>query len=107
MAGHSDLARTNRVAAEDFADHLKSHPDGFLLDVRTPNEFTAGAMPGATLIPLRDLRARLDEVPSDRHVSIYCGSGYRSATAMGFLQAHGVRAMTDLLGGWTAWQDRT
>ena len=74
--------------------------------VRTPNEFANGAMEGATLIPLAELSARLAEVPTDRHVSIYCGSGYRSATAMGLLQAHGVAEMTDLIGGWTAWQGR-
>ena len=106
LIGHQDLTESARITADRFEDHLKAHPGSFLLDVRNPNEFAAGAMDDAVLIPLRDLAKRMDEVPTDRHVAIYCGSGYRSAIAMGFLQAHGVSGMSDLVGGWTAWAAR-
>src|SRR5690349_8055238 len=47
----------------------------FLLDVRTPEEFTSGHIPGAVNIPIDELRSRLAELPQDRTIAAYCQVG--------------------------------
>ena len=52
-----------------------------VLDVRTPEEFTQGHVPGALLIPLQELEARMGEIPEGVPVLIVCRTGRRAATA--------------------------
>jgi NADPH-dependent 2,4-dienoyl-CoA reductase/sulfur reductase-like enzyme/rhodanese-related sulfurtransferase len=84
------------------------HPEGldedqFLLDVRTPGEFSAGAIPGAVNIPLDELRGRLGELPKDRPLAVYCGTGLRSYLACRILTQNGFQA-ANLSGGVQTWQ---
>ncbi len=70
-----------------------------LLDVRSPEEFSAGHIQDARNIPVEDLLARLHELgPKDRPVAVYCRSGRRSAFATRLLGACGF-AQVDDLGG--------
>jgi len=66
--------------------------DGFLLDVRDPEEFSGGHAPGAVNIPLNALRARLDELPRDRGILVYCHSGQRAYYATRILMQNGLPA---------------
>jgi rhodanese-related sulfurtransferase len=75
----------------------------FVLDVRQPDEWAAGHIPNATLIPLGDLPARLAEVPKDRQVVVVCHSGNRSAKGRDILLAAGYPAVTSMAGGMTGW----
>ena len=75
-----------------------------VIDVRQPEEYVAGHVAGAQLIPLADVVARLDEVPADRPVYIICQSGVRSLKAAQFLRASGYDA-TSVAGGTQAWID--
>lgn len=75
----------------------------FLLDVREADEYAAGHIDGATLIPLGDLKARVSELPKDREIVVYCRSGRRSATAVETLHALGYDKAVSLAGGYTAW----
>jgi rhodanese-related sulfurtransferase len=75
----------------------------FLLDVREPEEFAAGHLEGATNLPLSQLRKRLDEVPRDRQVWVYCAAGQRGYFAQRLLRQRGVDAL-NLSGGFTTWQ---
>ena len=63
--------------------------DQFVLDVRTPSEFAAGHVEGATNIPLDVLRDRLEEVPRDRPIAAYCRVGQRGYLATRILMKHG------------------
>ena len=78
-------------------------PGVTVLDVREPAEWVAGHVPDALHIPLRQLPARLPEVPSGQRVVCVCRVGARSAQATAFLTAHGVDAV-NLTGGMHAWQ---
>lgn len=69
----------------------------FLLDVRTPTEFAAGAIPGAANIPVDDLRSRLAELPKDRPIALYCQVGQRGYIGTRILLQHGFEAFN--LGG--------
>lgn len=75
-----------------------------VLDVRQPEEYAAGHVPGALLIPLDQLGSRLDEVPRGVHLYVICKSGARSATAVEALTAAGCEA-TNVAGGTLAWVD--
>lgn len=72
-----------------------------LLDVRTDGEWSAGHLPGATLIPVQELPERIAEVPRDRPVVVYCQSGGRSAHAAEMLAAAGYDVHD--LGGIGSW----
>ncbi len=63
-----------------------------LLDVRTPQEFLAGHLPGAINIPVDELRARLTEIPRDRQIAAYCQVGQRGYLATRILRQHGFPA---------------
>lgn len=79
-----------------------------LVDVREPEEFRAGALPGAVNVPRGLLEFRLGLVPAlaDREAEIllYCGSGGRSALAAQTLQRLGYVRVSSLAGGYAAWQ---
>lgn len=75
----------------------------FVLDVRTQAEFDAGHLPGATHIPVEQLRERLDEVPRERKVAAYCKVGQRGYLATRILMQNGFDA-ANLSGGYTTWQ---
>ena len=49
-----------------------------IVDVRDPDEFENGHVPGAINLPLNEIRQRLDELPRDREVWLYCGVGQRA-----------------------------
>ena len=59
----------------------KLESGAIIVDVRTPDEFRDGAYPGAKNIPLSELGRRLDEIPKDKPVILYCASGARSSSA--------------------------
>ncbi len=75
----------------------------FVLDVREPNEWEAGHIPGATLISLGDLESRLDEIPKDQEILIVCRSGNRSAQAREILKNKGFNQVTSMAGGMNQW----
>lgn len=64
----------------------------FLLDVRTPSEFTSGHIPEAVNIPVDDLRSRLNELPRDRKIAAYCQVGIRGYLATRILIQAGFQA---------------
>jgi rhodanese-related sulfurtransferase len=70
-----------------------------LLDVRNPQELEAGALDGAINIPLPQLRSRLDELPRDRRIVVYCLVGQRAYYAYRILVQNGFDAI-NLCGGY-------
>ena len=74
-------------------------PDAVLLDVRTPIEHDEWSIPGSLLIPHKELRARLAEVPSGVPVYVYCRSGFRSYLAQRILAQSGWPDARTLAGG--------
>jgi rhodanese-related sulfurtransferase len=73
-----------------------------LVDVRTDSENQAGAIPGSLLIPVNDLRARLDEIKG-KDIVVHCAVGQRGHTAVQLLKGHGIKAK-NLSGGYTTWR---
>jgi rhodanese-related sulfurtransferase len=75
---------------------------GPVIDVRQPDEYESAHVPGARLIPLGEVAARLGEVPTDGTVYVICQSGSRSARATDFLRRQGIDAR-NVAGGTKAW----
>lgn len=70
-----------------------------LIDVRTPDEYALGTIPGAINIPLDDMRERMSEIPADRPVWLFCGVGLRGYLASNILKANGYKDVRNLIGG--------
>lgn len=90
------------VNVEDLADLL---PTGVrLFDVREPDEYVGGRVPGARLVPLATVPTHVDEFRGDAPVFVICRSGGRSMQACMFLAEHGIEAV-NVAGGTLAWID--
>jgi rhodanese-related sulfurtransferase len=73
-----------------------------LIDVRQPEEFRSGHIPGARLIPLGELGQRLQELPKNKEIICVCASGSRSRSATKMLIKQGYNAF-DMSGGMMTW----
>ncbi|HEU0041903.1 MAG TPA: rhodanese-like domain-containing protein [Jiangellaceae bacterium] len=73
-----------------------------VIDVREPDEYRAAHIPGAQLMPLSSVPARVDELPGDRAVYVVCAVGGRSFRAAEYLAALGVEAY-NVAGGTQDW----
>jgi len=73
-----------------------------LLDCREPWEYQTARIEGATLIPMREIPQKLDEIPKDQTVVVYCHAGMRSLNAASWLKRQGVQALS-MNGGIDQW----
>ena len=78
-----------------------------LVDVRTADEASLGSIPGAVNIPLDDLRERMNEIPTDRPVYLFCGVGLRGYLASNILKGHGYKDVRNLIGGLKTYESAT
>lgn len=72
------------------------------VDVRTPEEVSAGTVPGAVNVPLQQLQLRFGELPKDASLLVFCRSGVRSRKASEFLSAQGFSKVYNVDGGFLA-----
>ena len=95
---------TAAAGAVDVHEASRRQSAGALLvDVRQPDEWSAGHAPNAKLIPLGSLASRLAEVPRDREVLLICRSGNRSGSAQRQLLQLGYEQVFNVSGGMHAW----
>jgi len=93
------------VVQEIDVDTLESRPaETIVLDVREPEEYEHGHVPGAINLPQADLASRLDEIPRDCPLVLICRSGARSLRAAQFLRQVGFEQVTNVRGGTEAWR---
>ena len=97
-------AHVTPMTQEQLLEHQAKHPGHLVvLDVRTPEEFAAGHVPGAKNVPYDLVAARLGEIPRDKDVVLYCKSGRRAGLAADVLAANGYTRLSHLEGDMTAW----
>ena len=111
------LERVEEISPEE-ARRLLAAPDRegwHFLDVREPDEFAAGHLPGARSSPrgFLEVKADLEHPKRDpwladrsRKLVLYCGGGHRSALAAATLQEMGFETVRSLAEGWTGWTKR-
>ena len=91
---------------QELKRRIDAKEDFYLLDVREPNEFKIGRIPGSTLIPLGEVPQRVNEIPRDKEIVVHCKMGGRSAKAAAFLRQQGYKNVKNLKGGILDWSDK-
>jgi rhodanese-related sulfurtransferase len=87
-----------------FKDAVEAS-NALVIDVRQPEEYAEGHIPGSVNIPLRELGANIDKIPTDRQVFVYCKSGYRAGVAVSSLRMMGYDNALSYSGSWLAWTE--
>lgn len=91
-----------QISPAELQVKLKSAHPPFLLDVREPFEYELANLNGI-LIPVGEIEERLDELPRDREIVVYCHHGGRSHYAAELLKQAGFKWLFNLDGGIDAW----
>jgi glyoxylase-like metal-dependent hydrolase (beta-lactamase superfamily II)/rhodanese-related sulfurtransferase len=106
----AELDRVRQLSATEVSDWLASDCPPLVLDVREPEEYRGelGHIPGALLIPLRELAARAGELEThkERKIVAVCRSGVRSTTAAAILYGLGFEHVYNLKDGMLEWNER-
>jgi rhodanese-related sulfurtransferase len=98
----------DNISPDSVMDWIDSGADLVLLDVREQSEYESiGRIPGAINMPWNSgvLDTAYVHLSVGDEIIVYCGSGYRSALAAGFLGSKGFQHLYNMLGGFNAWQD--
>jgi sulfur-carrier protein adenylyltransferase/sulfurtransferase len=90
------------IRPSELKDRLDTGKPVEILDVREPWEHAICAIPGARLIPMDELGARVGELDPAREVVVYCHHGQRSAAVVQWLRGQGIPAV-NLRGGIDGW----
>ncbi len=93
------------MTVHELKERMDANEAPTLLDVREPYEVRIASIPGATTIPLGELRGRLGELNRDSEIVVMCRTGKRSDMAARFLRDQGYRAR-NLTGGIHAWSEQ-
>ena len=87
----------------DIDQFAAAHADGaVVIDVREPGEYVSGHVPGARLIPMAQLPARMHEIDRHRPVHLVCATGNRSKSMATLLERNGFDVV-NVNGGTSAW----
>jgi glyoxylase-like metal-dependent hydrolase (beta-lactamase superfamily II)/rhodanese-related sulfurtransferase len=106
MFSHRDDVRVaSRLTAKAFDQRAAELIDLQVVDVRNPGEVEAGTIPHAIAIPVGQLPSRLSELDPAKPTVVYCAGGYRSSVAASLLRRNGFGDVSDILGGYGAWDE--
>jgi len=103
--GGGATADAGEVSAEQVLASRADAAPPLVLDVRTPEEYASGHVPGAINIPIDQLAARTGELDAQREVVVYCERGPRASKAADALVAAGFSDVKLLSGHMSAWRD--
>jgi len=93
----------SEIDSASLQEKMVAGDDIHLVDIRTPAEVAQAAIPNARHIPMHLLPLRMNELPKDKDVVLYCRSGARSYHACTYLAQQGFDNVTNLRGGIIAW----
>ena len=98
--------RITEVTPQQVREMRDRGEDVAIIDVREPNEWNLGHLPGAMHIPRGVLESTIEpRVPRERRVVLYCASGNRSALAAEVLERMGYRDVASLSTGFRGWAE--
>lgn len=103
LAGQLFAAAARDISSQEAKSLLARNGKVFILDVRTPGERLQGYIDGSTLIPIDAMERRINELPKNRPVLVYCAVGSRSRVVAQALARQGfpeVYNMKDGIYGW-------
>lgn len=91
--GFFDLFKSSGTSTEKLKEIVNN--DAFLVDVRSPAEFSSGSAKGAKNIPLDKIKARVKDFKGKSNIVVFCRSGNRSGQAKSILEQNGVSNVTN------------
>ena len=104
MTEYPDVVRqSSRLDVAGLQNAMDANEDLQLVDIRQPGETAGGSIAGANLIPLTQLNSRIDELDPERTTIVFCAGGFRSSIAASRIVRAGFTDVSDLLGGYGAW----
>ena len=105
VACSQDSSSTREV--DSFKTEI-TKPNVVLLDVRTPEEYSAGHLVGALNIDFRnpEFGLKIDSLDHDKQYELYCRSGKRSGESVKMMQEKGFKNVHHLKGGISAWEEK-
>lgn len=92
------------VTWEEREKELQEGTERLLVDVRSPEEHARKAIKGAVNIPLEELRDRLEELPKDKPIDVYCAVGMRGYIALRILKGNGFTDVRNITGGFISYK---
>lgn len=94
------------IGPKEFKTEMQAEEDFYLIDVRTPAEYNAGTIEGATNLNIYgdNFSQELDQLDKEKPVYVFCAVGGRSGQAAKVLKQKGFKRIIDLKGGYTAWE---
>lgn len=99
VAGNVARKELETITCSVLQDRINRGDNLQIVDVRTPAEHAAGALPGAKLIPIDHLREHLSDLDPARETVVYCRVGLRGYLAARVLQQEGFKKVLNLTGG--------
>ena len=102
-----DVEVASRLTASALNERIADVPELQLVDVRNPGEAAGGMIAHAVNIPVGQLPDRLGELDPSKPTVVYCAGGYRSSVAASLLRQRGFADVSDVLGGYNAWEETT
>ena len=103
----ADVEVASRLTTNALGERIADVPELQMVDVRNPGEAAAGMIAHAVNIPVGQLPDRIAELDPARPTVVYCAGGYRSSVAASFLRQRGFNDVSDVLGGYNAWDEAT
>jgi len=100
-----DVEVASRLTTNAMGERIADVPELQIVDVRNPGEADAGMISGAVNIPVGQLPDRTDELDPRKPTVVYCQGGYRSSVAASLLRQRGFEDVSDILGGYGAWDE--
>lgn len=95
------------ATADEIVALKKSEPRNiFILDVRTPGEFSEGRVPGSVLIPMRDVPSNMSRIDKTKKIVVVCATGARSGAVADYLIRNGYPWVKNYSGGMMDWSRR-
>jgi len=95
--------QSNAISVREFADMRSAGKRHTVLDVREAKELDVCGLDGALHIPMAEVPARAEELPTDRLLVVVCHHGARSQMVVDFLRGAGLDSAVNLDGGIDAW----
>ncbi|KEO84440.1 rhodanese-like domain-containing protein [Tumebacillus flagellatus] len=94
-----------QFTAEEVKKIIEDPKDIVILDVREPEEYNAGHIPGVPLVPMHTIPSKLNELDKDKEYLFICRSGNRSHQVARFLKQNGFEKVNNFNGGMLSWTE--
>ena len=105
FTNRDDVVAASRLTTNALGERIADVPELQMVDVRNPGEAAAGMIADAVNIPVGQLPDRIGELDPRKPTVVYCAGGYRSSVAASFLRQRGFTDVSDVLGGYNAWDE--